>query len=194
MIMLRRPRRRVRETTTSGDGDGDARVGVRVARASEADVARAEARARARARARAGTTTTRGRRTKKMGAFLAKVESSKMDADALRERLTQARDQAQEALKEIKVPKVEDLRNLLEDIRQEQSEAKYHPDKRRLESVADFFSYTEEEGRKFFDEIDRSKKGKLSLDDLKHAMKKRNLSHLRQGVHGEGEGAEDFRA
>ena len=173
MIMLRRPRRRVRETTTSGDGDGDARVGVRVARASEADVARAEARARA--RARAGTTTTRGRRTKKMGAFLAKVESSKMDADALRERLTQARDQAQEALKEIKVPKVEDLRNLIEDIRQEQSEAKYHPDKRRLESVADFFSYTEEEGRKFFDEIDRSKKGKLSLDDLKHAMKKRNL-------------------
>ena len=73
------------------------------------------------------------------------------------------------------MPKVEDLRNLIEDIRQEQSEAKYHPDKRRLESVADFFSYTEEEGRKFFDEIDRSKKGKLSLDDLKHAMKKRNL-------------------
>lgn len=30
-------------------------------------------------------------------------------------------------------------------------------------------------GRKFFDEVDRSKKGRLTLDDLKFAMKKRNL-------------------
>jgi Ca2+-binding EF-hand superfamily protein len=30
-------------------------------------------------------------------------------------------------------------------------------------------------GRKFFDEVDRSGKGKLTLDDLKDAMKKRNL-------------------
>ena len=42
MIMLRRPRRRVRETTTSGDGDGDARVGVRVGDAQSTTKARGD--------------------------------------------------------------------------------------------------------------------------------------------------------
>ena len=86
-----------------------------------------------------------GTRTRYRG-FLAKMESTKMDAEALRERLVAVREKTQEAMKKIEVPKVEDLRMLIEDIRQEQTEAKYHPDRRRLESVADFFAYTEEEG------------------------------------------------
>ena len=86
-----------------------------------------------------------GTRTRYRG-FLAKMESTKMDAEALREKLVAVREKTQEAMKKIEVPKVEDLRMLIEDIRQEQTEAKYHPDRRRLESVADFFAYTEEEG------------------------------------------------
>jgi predicted protein tyrosine phosphatase len=74
------------------------------------------------------------------------MESTKMDAEALREKIVAVREKTQEAMKKIEVPKVEDLKMLIEDIRQEQTEAKYHPDRRRLESVADFFAYTEEEG------------------------------------------------
>ena len=50
-----------------------------------------------------------------------------------------------------------------------------HPTKKRIESTVDFFTYTEEEGRKLFDEIDQDGDGKVSLEDLKTAMKKRKL-------------------
>ncbi|GMH35620.1 hypothetical protein BSKO_03488 [Bryopsis sp. KO-2023] len=50
-----------------------------------------------------------------------------------------------------------------------------HPDKRRLMTVQDFFRYTEEEGKKFFDELDSDGDGRVSLDDMKVAMRKRKL-------------------
>ena len=110
-------------------------------RGDGADAARGEEARATGARERAND----GTRTRYRG-FLAKMESTKNDAEALRERLVAVREKTQEAMKKIEVPKVEDLRMLIEDIRQEQSEAKDHPDRRRLEGVADFFAYTEEEG------------------------------------------------
>ncbi|MCO5601475.1 hypothetical protein L7F22_055596 [Adiantum nelumboides] len=49
------------------------------------------------------------------------------------------------------------------------------PDKEVLTSVQDFFMYTESEGRKVFEELDRDSDGKLTLDDLTMAMKKMKL-------------------
>lgn len=52
---------------------------------------------------------------------------------------------------------------------------KDHPDKKKLFSVQDFFRYTEAEGRRFFDELDRDGDGKVNLEDLEVAMRKRKL-------------------
>uniref|UniRef100_A0A166DSP1 EF-hand domain-containing protein n=1 Tax=Daucus carota subsp. sativus TaxID=79200 RepID=A0A166DSP1_DAUCS len=53
--------------------------------------------------------------------------------------------------------------------------SKDHPDKKKLFSVQDFFRYTEAEGRRFFDELDRDGDGKINLEDLEIAMRKRKL-------------------
>ncbi|KAK6933319.1 Mitochondrial substrate/solute carrier, partial [Dillenia turbinata] len=50
-----------------------------------------------------------------------------------------------------------------------------HPDKKKLYSVQDFFRYTEAEGRRFFEELDRDGDGQVTLEDLEIEMKKRKL-------------------
>ncbi|KAK3251022.1 hypothetical protein CYMTET_39633 [Cymbomonas tetramitiformis] len=42
-------------------------------------------------------------------------------------------------------------------------------------SVQNFFEYTEEEGRRFFKELDQDADGRVTLEDLKVAMRRRNL-------------------
>ncbi|CAL0316087.1 unnamed protein product [Lupinus luteus] len=53
--------------------------------------------------------------------------------------------------------------------------SKDHPDKKKLFSVQDFFRYTEAEGRRFFEELDRDCDGQVTLDDLEIAMRRRKL-------------------
>ncbi|KAK7270362.1 hypothetical protein RIF29_23443 [Crotalaria pallida] len=53
--------------------------------------------------------------------------------------------------------------------------SKEHPDKKKLFSVQDFFRYTEAEGRRFFEELDRDGDGQVTLEDLEIAMRKRKL-------------------
>ncbi|XWS66130.1 hypothetical protein CRYUN_Cryun05aG0173700 [Craigia yunnanensis] len=50
-----------------------------------------------------------------------------------------------------------------------------HPDKKKLFFVQDFFRYTESEGRRFFEELDRDGDGQVTLEDLEVAMRKRKL-------------------
>uniref|UniRef100_A0A1D1ZDA8 S-adenosylmethionine mitochondrial carrier protein n=1 Tax=Anthurium amnicola TaxID=1678845 RepID=A0A1D1ZDA8_9ARAE len=50
-----------------------------------------------------------------------------------------------------------------------------HPDKKKLFSVQDFFRYTQSEGRRFFEELDRDGDGQVTLEDLEIAMRKRKL-------------------
>ncbi|XWS07900.1 hypothetical protein CRYUN_Cryun41cG0032100 [Craigia yunnanensis] len=50
-----------------------------------------------------------------------------------------------------------------------------HPDKKKLFSVQDFFRYTESEGRRFFEELDRDGDSQVTLEDLEVAMRKRKL-------------------
>ncbi|KAJ6812469.1 mitochondrial substrate carrier family protein C [Iris pallida] len=50
-----------------------------------------------------------------------------------------------------------------------------HPDKKKLFSVQDFFRYTETEGRRFFEELDRDGDGQVTLEDLEIAMRNRKL-------------------
>ncbi|XP_031380064.1 mitochondrial substrate carrier family protein C [Punica granatum] len=50
-----------------------------------------------------------------------------------------------------------------------------YPDKKKLFSVQDFFKYTESEGRRFFEELDRDGDGQVTLEDLEIAMRKRKL-------------------
>ncbi|KAL5569246.1 hypothetical protein UlMin_025821 [Ulmus minor] len=50
-----------------------------------------------------------------------------------------------------------------------------YPDKKKLFSVQDFFRYTESEGRRFFEELDRDGDGQVTLEDLEIAMRKRKL-------------------
>ncbi|CAL0333413.1 unnamed protein product [Lupinus luteus] len=50
-----------------------------------------------------------------------------------------------------------------------------HPDKKKLFSVQDFFRYTETEGRRFFEELDRDGDGQVTLEDLEIAMTNRKL-------------------
>ncbi|MCO5579419.1 hypothetical protein L7F22_033274 [Adiantum nelumboides] len=49
------------------------------------------------------------------------------------------------------------------------------PDKKKLFSVQDFFRYTEAEGRRFFEELDRDNDGQVTLEDLESVMRKRRL-------------------
>lgn len=49
------------------------------------------------------------------------------------------------------------------------------PDKKKLFSVQDFFRYTEAEGRRFFEELDRDGDGQVNLEDLEIAMRNRKL-------------------
>lgn len=103
---------------------------------------------------------------RRIGRFLARMEPpSRLDAESIKEAVKDMRSKTESALKEIKVPKVEDLRNLIDDIRAEQSEAKYHPDRRRLSNVADFFAYTEEEGarRRAGAHANANARGKVSI-------------------------------
>ncbi|KAF5177254.1 Calcium-binding mitochondrial carrier protein [Thalictrum thalictroides] len=50
-----------------------------------------------------------------------------------------------------------------------------YPDKKKLFSVQDFFKYTETEGRRFFEELDRDGDGQVTLEDLEIAMRRRRL-------------------
>ncbi|XP_050250214.1 uncharacterized protein LOC126697315 [Quercus robur] len=50
-----------------------------------------------------------------------------------------------------------------------------YPDKKKLFSVQDFFRYTETEGRRFFEELDRDGDGQVTLEDLEVAFRKRKL-------------------
>ena len=170
--MLRRPRRRVDGPDGAVDRDETRRAPHSSCRAATVRVANVPAHAvppvvRAtstgairgtdgRAQAAACSVgegfTVRGRRsrdglTRRFGRFLARLEPpTRLDAESIKEAVREARTKTETALKDLKVPNIEELRNLIEDIRAEQSEAKYHPDRRRLANVADFFTYTEEEG------------------------------------------------
>ncbi|XP_028100207.1 mitochondrial substrate carrier family protein C-like [Camellia sinensis] len=53
--------------------------------------------------------------------------------------------------------------------------SKDYPDKKKLFSVQDFFKYTEAEGRRFFEELDRDGDGQVTLEDLEVATRKRKL-------------------
>ncbi|XP_052199581.1 uncharacterized protein LOC127806380 isoform X2 [Diospyros lotus] len=53
--------------------------------------------------------------------------------------------------------------------------SKDHPDKKKLFSVQDFFRYTESEGRRFFEELDRDGDSQVTLEDLEVAISKRKL-------------------
>ncbi|XP_030451032.1 calcium-dependent mitochondrial ATP-magnesium/phosphate carrier protein 3 [Syzygium oleosum] len=53
--------------------------------------------------------------------------------------------------------------------------SKEYPDKKKLFSVQDFFRYTESEGRRFFEELDRDGDGQVTLEDLEIAVRKRKL-------------------
>ncbi|KAJ4970674.1 hypothetical protein NE237_003773 [Protea cynaroides] len=67
------------------------------------------------------------------------------------------------------------LTELMELLSQLGKSSKDHPDKKKLFSVQDFFRYTESEGRRFFDELDRDGDGQVTLEDLEVAMRKRRL-------------------
>ncbi|XP_054814007.1 uncharacterized protein LOC129314555 [Prosopis cineraria] len=67
------------------------------------------------------------------------------------------------------------LSELIELLPQLGRTAKDHPDKKKLFSVQDFFRYTEAEGRRFFEELDTDGDGRVTLEDLEIAMRKRKL-------------------
>lgn len=150
--MLRRPRRRADASTSTSsiaDDDNGLRVRVRGCPERERDAERVAMRLSksSPSRGRGNSFGDVVRAAFRPPKFLAKLDAGgKIDADALMEKLAGVRERTQEMVRDLKVPKVEDLKALIEDIRAEQSEAKYHPDKRRLDAVADFFAYTEEEG------------------------------------------------
>eukprot|EP00241_Pyramimonas_parkeae_P001226 CAMPEP_0114246222 /NCGR_PEP_ID=MMETSP0058-20121206/12338_1 /TAXON_ID=36894 /ORGANISM="Pyramimonas parkeae, CCMP726" /LENGTH=568 /DNA_ID=CAMNT_0001359375 /DNA_START=363 /DNA_END=2069 /DNA_ORIENTATION=+ len=50
-----------------------------------------------------------------------------------------------------------------------------HPSRFHLQAVQDFFNYTEIQGKKFFDDLDEDRNGRLDVDDLRRAMRARNL-------------------
>ncbi|WOL16594.1 mitochondrial substrate carrier family protein C-like [Canna indica] len=67
------------------------------------------------------------------------------------------------------------LTELIEFIPQLGKPSTDHPDKKKLFSVQDFFRYTETEGRRFFEELDRDGDGQVNLEDLEVAMRNRKL-------------------
>ncbi|XP_042505420.1 calcium-dependent mitochondrial ATP-magnesium/phosphate carrier protein 2 isoform X3 [Macadamia integrifolia] len=67
------------------------------------------------------------------------------------------------------------LTEMIELLPQLGKSSKEHPDKKKLFSVQDFFRYTESEGRRFFEELDRDGDGQVTLEDLEVAMRKRRL-------------------
>lgn len=67
------------------------------------------------------------------------------------------------------------LTELIELVPQLGKSPKDHPDKKKLFSVQDFFRYTEAEGRRFFEELDRDGDGEVTLEDLEVAIRKRKL-------------------
>ncbi|KAI3705182.1 hypothetical protein L1987_75416 [Smallanthus sonchifolius] len=67
------------------------------------------------------------------------------------------------------------LTELIELVPQLGRSTKVHPDKKKLFSVQDFFRYTEAEGRRFFEELDRDGDGQVTLEDLEVAIRKRKL-------------------
>nr|XP_043631799.1 calcium-binding mitochondrial carrier protein SCaMC-1 [Erigeron canadensis] len=67
------------------------------------------------------------------------------------------------------------LTELIELVPQLGRSTKDHPDKKKLFSVQDFFRYTESEGRRFFEELDRDGDGEVTLEDLEIAIRKRKL-------------------
>ncbi|KAM7272405.1 hypothetical protein ACFE04_027068 [Oxalis oulophora] len=67
------------------------------------------------------------------------------------------------------------LTELIELLPQLGRATKEHPDKKKLISVQDFFRYTESEGRRFFEELDRDGDGHVTLEDLEIAMRRRKL-------------------
>ncbi|KAI7735958.1 hypothetical protein M8C21_022370 [Ambrosia artemisiifolia] len=67
------------------------------------------------------------------------------------------------------------LAELIELVPQLGRSTKDHPDKKKLFSVQDFFRYTEAEGRRFFEELDRDGDGQVTLEDLEVAFRKRKL-------------------
>jgi len=162
--MLRRPRRRCDGVTTTTTTMGEETTGASSSTSSSLAVGRVPRTALTRRSAKkegwgedelrggGGGFVLRGNDggrdiKRRFGRFLARIEPpSRLDTESIKEAVKDMRSKTESALKEIKVPNVEDLRNLIDDIRAEQSEAKYHPDRRRLSNVADFFAYTEEEG------------------------------------------------
>ncbi|KAJ9684552.1 hypothetical protein PVL29_016829 [Vitis rotundifolia] len=67
------------------------------------------------------------------------------------------------------------LTELIELVPQLGRPSKDYPDKKKLFSVQDFFRYTEAEGRRFFEELDRDGDGQVTLEDLEVAMRSRKL-------------------
>lgn len=67
------------------------------------------------------------------------------------------------------------LTELIELLPQVGRSSKDYPDKKKLISVQDFFRYTEAEGRRFFEELDRDGDGQVTMEDLEIAIRKRKL-------------------
>ncbi|XP_068668703.1 uncharacterized protein [Aristolochia californica] len=67
------------------------------------------------------------------------------------------------------------LTELIELVPQLGRSSKDYPDKKKLFSVQDFFTYAESEGKRFFEELDRDGDGQVTLEDLEIAMAKRRL-------------------
>ncbi|KAM5556108.1 hypothetical protein ABKV19_023808 [Rosa sericea] len=67
------------------------------------------------------------------------------------------------------------LTELIELVPQLGRSSKDYPDKKKLFSVQDFFRYTEAEGRRFFEELDRDSDGQVTLEDLEIAIRQRKL-------------------
>ncbi|CAI9090985.1 OLC1v1025894C1 [Oldenlandia corymbosa var. corymbosa] len=67
------------------------------------------------------------------------------------------------------------LTELIELLPQLGRPSKDHPDKKKLFSVQDFFRYTEAEGRRFFEELDRDGDGQVTMEDLEVAIRRRKL-------------------
>eukprot|EP00249_Psilotum_nudum_P016609 c25904_g1_i1 orf=382-2247(+) len=67
------------------------------------------------------------------------------------------------------------LSGILGFMQQARSDGQPYPDKQKLNSVQDFFQYTETEGRQMFEELDSDKDGQVILEDLKAIMAKKKL-------------------